>query len=160
LAEKKDDSWVPLALGLGGVVAGTVIGFFVLPQIVSLLNPKKEESKPTVVVKENPGPAPQVGEPLSYHSTRDIGPARLTYRMAHSSTSYDRQTQEQLARDRAIVTEADLVKQQALEHWKRRSVSLSPPEGTRLSYGSDGHGGMVQVDTPRPAKREWRVIKG
>jgi len=156
-----------LLAGAVAVAATTGVILAISPEarqsVMGLLGlaPKKEE-KPVMVVQPpaNPGSQETPGEPMGYHMTRDIGPARLSYRMAHSSTSYDRQTQEQLARDRAIVTQADLVKEQNLARWRRRNVSLSPPENLRLNYGSDGHGTTVQVDVPRSPKREWKVIKG
>jgi hypothetical protein len=161
-AKKSADDILPWVVGIGGLLAGVGIGYFLVPELSKLLGfTKKEEAKQVVVLKQpNPHPNPESEqETRSFsqpHYTRGLGP-RLQARYAHSGTDFDLQTLDQRARDAEIVAEADARQAEAVAGYVRRGVNLSVPTDRRMTYGSDGHGGVVPVQN---LSRRWEVVVG
>lgn len=76
MTDKKDslDGYLPWIIGLGSIVGGLTIGYYVIPQVVKLLTPKPEPQ-----TNPNPQPEPEKQEqqlrmrPKFMHSSAHLG---------------------------------------------------------------------------------------
>jgi|GEM_PF-4426761 len=113
------DGWIPIIIGTSCIIGGSIIGYYVIPQVVKLLNPPKAE--------------PKTNPELPIEPEKPEQQLRMRPKFTHSSAHLDEISPFQSA-------------------GRLRTI----PPNQRLTYGSGGHGGTVQIKREKP---RWRVIE-